>query len=257
MLLKSYLRIVKYLSEHGELLKAYIFLKFAPSYLENEKEVKKLGKEIINQISKQRNVNNYGFWGNEDDRAFNCGIKDPDDVYNLPKVKKLIKDLKKYNLWNVVDVGCYSGWLGRRLSVEGIGVFGIDVHPIVIKLAKTMAAGSLAEFGCIPAQKLGVVFPGRFDGAVLFDVFEHVFDPENLILSVEKSLKKNGWVFLTIPDLKEEHKITPVPIELNEHLRVFSKERIDKMFGKKKNYSIESMLNEDNCYNWYVKYQRR
>ncbi len=258
MLLKSYLQVVEYLSGHGELLKAYVFLKFAPSYLENDKKVIKLKKAVVKQISKQRNVNNYGFWEkNKDGMAVNFGFVDPDDVYNLPRVKRLIKDLKKYDLWEIADVGCFSGWLGRRLSVEGIGVYGIDVHPSVIELAKTVAAGSLAEFGCMPAQKLGIVFPKRFDGVVLFDVIEHVFDPENLILSVEKALKKGGWVFLTIPDLKVEHKIKPVPLDENEHMRVFSKERIDELFGKKKNYSIESMLNEDNCYNWYVKYQGR
>lgn len=250
-----FLKVVKYLSEHGELLKAYFVLRNAPSIIEDE--IKDYFKEVKEQIDKLQDYNKHGFEYKDGLIWKNYGSKDPDDVDELPRVKLLLKDIKKLGLKYLVDVGCYSGWLGRRLSLEGIRVLGIDMQAGVVEMAQRKSAGTLAEVKHLNAMILGTIYKEEFDGAVLFDLIEHVFDPDNMILSVEKSLKKGGWVFLTIPKVEEEHRITDVPIMTKrEHLQSFSKKKILDMFGKKKNFSIISMDNEEGTTNWFVKYQK-
>ena len=55
----------------------------------------------------------------------------------------------------------------------------------------------------------GTIFPfedDSFDSAVLNQVFEHVFNPDNFLDEVSRILKKDGKLFLTIPFAWDEHE---------------------------------------------------
>lgn len=48
---------------------------------------------------------------------------------------------------------------------------------------------------------------GRFDAVVSFEVFEHVFNLEEVLLEISRVLKPNGQLLLSIPFAWDEHEI--------------------------------------------------
>jgi SAM-dependent methyltransferase len=51
-------------------------------------------------------------------------------------------------------------------------------------------------------------FPdGRFDAVVCFEVFEHVFNLEEVIVEIRRVLKPGGTLFISIPFAWDEHEI--------------------------------------------------
>ena len=55
----------------------------------------------------------------------------------------------------------------------------------------------------------GVTFPfeaSSFDGVICNQVFEHVFTPDNFLLEINRVLKVNGKLLLTVPFVWDEHE---------------------------------------------------
>ena len=246
-LLEKFMFVVNYLVNHGEMMKAYMMLRNIPSFVEGDKKI----AELNGRLSILKNLHNHG----SADGRINATFIDPESVDDIIKYKLVKEEILKLGLKKVVDVGCYTGWLGRGLSLSGIAVHGIDVHPVVIQLAAFAASGSLATFEYLPVEKLGIAHPKEYEAAILFDVLEHTFDPENVMKSVHNSLVDGGWVFINLPSPEEEHKADSHPLDKHEHLYSFSKTKLDKMFGGKKNYELKTISNEEGTTNWFIKYQ--
>lgn len=250
-ILDSFLNTVDYLFDHGEMMKAYIYLRNAPSIIDDEQEVLKRLSTIQTRLKTISNIQNYF---STDGKMVAKG-PEPGNIEGLVKVQLLKKYIKQLRLKKLLDVGCHTGWLGRHLSVDGISVFGIDVHPLVIMKATLVSSGSLAKFGIITAQQIGYSHPKEFDGAVVFDVLEHLFDVENAIRSIERSVVEDGWVFMAIPHPKAEHKAGKVALHNKEHLSSFSERKLKELFGKKKSYDLQEVINEGDMPMWFLKYQ--
>jgi 2-polyprenyl-3-methyl-5-hydroxy-6-metoxy-1,4-benzoquinol methylase len=89
----------------------------------------------------------------------------------------------------VLDLGCGSGFLARRLKELGHRVTGVGVYE------SAEAREACARFGVADLDREIGVGPGeRFDRVVLADVLEHVREPERLLLQVRKRLKEGGRV---------------------------------------------------------------
>lgn len=244
----EFLKVVKYMAEHGELMKAYEYLQYPPAILEGQVD-DYLG-EIQKRLSDIKEMQDYGTLKGK----FNAGFVDPKDVNKLVAFQHLRKLLLEKGCKNVVDVGCYTGWMGRELSKDGIAVHGIDIHPIIIQLAALYATGSLAKFQFLPVQKLGAMHPKQFDGAILFDVLEHVFDPKLAIENVNRAVK--GWVFINLPHPQgERDSKADVPIAEHEHLHSFSEDKLEEIFGQSRNYTLEVIENEGGNINWFISYE--
>ena len=177
----------------------------------------------------------------------------------------LKKYVQQYKLKQLVDVGCFSGWIGRELSTLGVRVHGIDVLPGVLQLANMSSTGSLATFEYLPAQKLGAYYPKHFDGAIVFDTLEHCFNPELVLKNIKRAVVPNGWVFINLPHPQGENEGRRAyqedfpkdinDLELHEHLFNFNETEIKKLMGKEKNFSCAVINNEKGTINWFIKFQ--
>ena len=244
----EFLKVVKYMAEHGEVIKAYEYLRYPPAILEGQVD-DYLG-EVQQQLLDLKEIQDYGTLRGK----FNGGFVDPQDVTKLVAFQHLRKLLLEKGCKNVVDVGCYTGWMGRELSKDGIAVHGIDIHPVVIQIAAFYATGTLAKFEYLPVQKLGAKYPKQFDGAILFDVLEHVFDPKLAIANVNRAVK--GWVFINLPHPQGEHDSKAnVSVKEHEHLHSFSEDKLEKVFGQLRNYKLELIENEGGNINWFISYE--
>ena len=248
---KYYLETVRYLIFKGEMMKAFLYLKHRPSILDDSKELDELTGTLTARLQTIADLQNYG----SSKGKVNFTFINPENVSQITKLNLLKERIKELGLKKLVDIGCYTGYVGRELSKDGIAVHGIDIHPIAIQLAAFEAVGTVATFQLLTAEKLGMTHPGEYDGAILFDVLEHCFNTQLVVDNVEKSLKSGGWVFINLPHPDAEDKVFIMDIDKHEHLWSFSEKEIKEVFGKKKNFEYRILDNEEGSFNWWIEWQ--
>ena len=249
---RKFLEIVTYLFKRGEMLKTLRMLYDAPSIIEEDPDILSLITTVKSRLADISEVQRYG---TVKGRVYS-GFVDPANVVDMVKFKRLSAEVQKLGLKKMVDVGCYTGWIGRNLDLLKVAVHGIDVHPVVMFYASIASSGTLATFEYLPVEKLGFTHPLEYDGAILFDVLEHVFDPVIAIKSAEMSVRDGGWLFYNIPHPEAEHR-SPVfhnPAD-REHLHSFSESKLKELFKDRKNLTIEKIDNEEGSFNWWVQYE--
>jgi len=150
--------------------------------------------------------------------------------------KERLAIIKKYSnkdpvKCSILDVGCGTGWFLEAAKAEGYAVFGQE-------FAK--------ELGRFTAQRLGakvwteqfsrLKLKERFDVITLFDVIEHVPDPEGVLMSVKKHLKPKGIALIFTPNLDsfafwklKEHSSLVTPVE---HLYYFTEKSLTMLIHK-------------------------
>lgn len=131
----------------------------------------------------------------------------------------------------LLDLGASDGFISIPLVEEGVvkAVRGIDLDPRCVELANRRAderkLDAVYETGDLQSYELG----HKADVALLFEVLEHVVDPNALLEQIEKSAKH---IAITTPNLAWE---SPNPEwdknQLKPHIRIFSREDIERMLG--------------------------
>lgn len=103
----------------------------------------------------------------------------------------------------VVDLGCGSGILARRLSDEGYDVLGIDISRAMIRLARKKAPRATFVGGSFLSSKL----PRRNVITAIGEVLNYAFDRRNNLRSLEgffrrayNALKPGGLLIFDIAE---------------------------------------------------------
>lgn len=125
---------------------------------------------------------------------------------------------------SILEVGCGSGAVTRRLHNEGYHVTGVDT---CLPLAQKAAERCPVNIYCGPLNALPEHLHGSFDVIGFFDVLEHLDDPGELLITARDFLRPDGKVIITVPALQS----------------LFS--QIDEFSGHKKRYErgeISEML---------------
>jgi 2-polyprenyl-3-methyl-5-hydroxy-6-metoxy-1,4-benzoquinol methylase len=107
--------------------------------------------------------------------------------------RQLIVFARKHAGKEILDLGCAVGNYSRRLAALGYRVKGADINPEYIRIARERGVDAyLVEGGALP-------FPDRsFDSVVLFEVLEHLPDPDGVLREAKRVARKN--VILTTPN---------------------------------------------------------
>lgn len=117
--------------------------------------------------------------------------------YNLyKKIKEFSRNIK--NDSKILDVGCgIKPYKDLFLSSEYLG---IDIegggHPDVDKMVDKYFDGVKIPYG-----------DNFFDTVICTEVLEHSTDPEELISEMNRVLKKDGKLYITMPFVWNEHEI--------------------------------------------------
>lgn len=103
---------------------------------------------------------------------------------------------EKNSKLKILDVGCGSGTIAKRIQEAGHIVKGIDFSEEALKRARergiNTAQCNLDEGIPEASDSYDVVWEG--------DIVEHVFDPIGLLKESARVLKPNGQLFVTIPN---------------------------------------------------------
>lgn len=245
-IIENILDLAEFTFENGEILNAYNLLMSAPILV--REDVK--NTPLFDRIKRRIEV----ISGFQNDVRYGSGFSEPPYAEEITVYQHLYKHVKEKKLRRLVDVGCFSGWIGRNLALEGVQVLGIDLDPDTIYAAERLATGTIASFEVLEGTKLGSKYQNLFDGAILFDVVEHVFDPHVLMKSVHTALKPGGWVFVNLPAYVPERDLVKEAGEdrTKEHLRAFTLKETEKLYP---DADIEQITNEDGRYSYFIVYQ--
>jgi SAM-dependent methyltransferase len=106
----------------------------------------------------------------------------------------LLGDARWWQDRDIFEVGCGTGYYPQVLpSDKNVRYVGADLNPVAVKQVR--ALGFEAHAGDASVLPEGRVF----DAVVLFDVIEHVIEPDSFISALPKRLKKGGRLLFTTP----------------------------------------------------------
>ena len=138
---------------------------------------------------------------------------------------------------SVLEVGC---GLGDTLCHISYRYPNADVHGIELMEEVAKIGSRKTDIRCGDAEKLDMVFDEKFDYIIFGDVLEHLIDPNRMIRRVRDSLKDNGCIIASIPNLMNAEVIYNLlhgdftyqnaGILDRTHLRFFTENEILRMF---------------------------
>jgi 2-polyprenyl-3-methyl-5-hydroxy-6-metoxy-1,4-benzoquinol methylase len=139
-------------------------------------------------------------------------IKQFDHIALLPDVwdhnqqyqNYLIKNIRKNNKY-LLDVGCGTGELTKKLIENGEKIIGIDVSEKMIQEAKKRNSDSKIEYICTTVEKYLEETDKRFDIIISIAALHHMNEKE-ILQKMKNKLTENGKILIL--DIVKEGTIT-------------------------------------------------
>lgn len=143
---------------------------------------------------------------------------------HLNAVEKFIRPGK------ILDVGCFVGYFLELAKSRGWQVQGIEPSKWATKEAKKRKIEIIGKtLKNIRGRNL------KFDVVTMWDVIEHIHDPNPTVGLAGKLLKKNGLLALATPNIESPFaKLTGknCPFLIRMHLLFFSPKTLENLFTK-------------------------
>lgn len=98
----------------------------------------------------------------------------------------------------VLDIGCFNGFISKKIQEAGNEVVGVEFSAEAVKLTREKGVK------CVRHNLEGKPLPfaeNSFDLIFLGEVIEHVFDTDKLLAECHRVLNKEGELVLTTPNL--------------------------------------------------------
>ena len=110
---------------------------------------------------------------------------------------EFIKKFTDLNNKKIIDIGCGGGILSESLTKNSNDVYGLDASSQAISIAKEHAKQNKLKINYINSTVEDFVIQGNldFDIVTCMEMLEHVPDPESIIASIAKLIKKDGLFF--------------------------------------------------------------
>lgn len=114
----------------------------------------------------------------------------------LPEAKKRYERIKHYLSYKdeVLEIGCASGYFLDTIRESVSKVFGVELDEINRNYCKKIDIDTCKDIKLIDKQ---------FDKIFMFHVLEHIKDPIMYLKELKKYLKKDGMLFIEVPNLED------------------------------------------------------
>lgn len=118
-----------------------------------------------------------------------------DDGIRKIKSDKVLGALREVNGKSIVDLGCGIGYFANALTERGANVVACDFADAMVRATSSRYPGKF------PVVRASVEAPpladAAFDAALLLDVFEHLYNPQEMLRRVFAILKPGGTFVIT------------------------------------------------------------
>lgn len=127
----------------------------------------------------------------------------------------------------VLDVGCNSGGLGRRLIAEkGCVMQGVDLRPELVERARAKGyEARVAAAEELPYEN------GRFDVVVVSEILEHVHDPRPVLAEARRVVRPGGLLFGDVPTETGRWGLETIS-DHRYHARVFTRDALERLLAE-------------------------
>lgn len=176
-----------------------------------EKRSKKLLK-FLNEIYKKES--NIGFL--QDGHAMAKG-------YGDDFLRFLNKQIKNKNIRDVLEIGCGSCFILKKLKKNGFNVVGLDPSPFTVKEA--LKENIKVYKGFFPNPKI----KEKFDLIFHIDVLEHIPQPIQFLMSIRKKIKGSGFLIIKVPDCTDSVKTGDISFITHQHVNNFTQNSLKSL----------------------------
>jgi 2-polyprenyl-3-methyl-5-hydroxy-6-metoxy-1,4-benzoquinol methylase len=117
---------------------------------------------------------------------------------------------------SVLDVGCGDGEIDKVLIENKNKVSGLDISETCIKKAKKVGVNAVV----CDLETEDFPFKEKFDVILVAEMLEHVIDTDTFLKKISKSLKSDGILVLTTPNLASFGRRLLLLVNKNPHMEV-------------------------------------
>lgn len=140
----------------------------------------------------------------------------------------LIRFCQQYAGNNILDLGCAIGNYCSALSKVGFKCTGVDINESYVKIAREHGVNAhLATFPLFFDN-------GSFDTVIMFEVLEHVPDPDMLLIEAKRMAVKS--ILITVPNCSEFNILNKMGLMYNhfleeDHINFFTKKELESLLA--------------------------
>jgi len=136
-----------------------------------------------------------GFWGEE--------VVDDDQFYWRSARRRMFEDFIHQFVdgrsGRLLDVGCGLGFFLKAVASQpGWEVHGCEISPAAARYAREKLGLSSVTTGRLDEAGFS---PGSFDVITMWDVLDHLREPDPLLSQCQRLLKDNGFCFIRVPNV--------------------------------------------------------
>lgn len=159
---------------------------------------------------------------------------------------------------NILDIGCSTGFFLEACKDMGWDCEGLELNPSAVNFGRNR------DLKIYQKELYNFKTKKKYDVITMFDVLEHLTNPKKIILAAKKLLKKNGYIYVYVPNWncasrilmteKNCHFIWPT-----HHLTYFSPQTLENFF-KKMNFKMinwETQGLDLFDYSWFLKKRKK
>ncbi|MCC6672990.1 MAG: class I SAM-dependent methyltransferase [Planctomycetes bacterium] len=141
------------------------------------------------------------YWRSEKPREKGYADYASDERLHLKTFRRRLRLLRRFlppGRLRVLDVGCAAGYFLRVMRDEGHDVYGVELSAAIARHAVEHLGAARVHVGTLHSapRDQGAFVPGSFDVVTLWDVVEHVPDPQALLHEVRSMLAPGGVLVL-------------------------------------------------------------
>lgn len=128
----------------------------------------------------------------------------------------------------ILDFGCATGGYCLELKKLGFECVGIDINEEYIKIAQQKGVEAHLIKDRLPFND------NSFDTVIMFEILEHVQDPDRILKEAKRVAKKN--ILITVPNCEGFEKLGSYGLTYNhflamDHINFFTKKDLENLLS--------------------------
>ncbi|MEA2037368.1 MAG: class I SAM-dependent methyltransferase [Nanoarchaeota archaeon] len=122
------------------------------------------------------------------------------ELYFSRVFESCLKKITKNSKGNIIELGCGSGIMSARLAEKGYDVTVFDISKEALRISNGNFVKNKAKGNFVQGDLLNIQLkPGSFDIVWNQGVIEHFDDITEVVLKMNKLVKKGGYLILFVP----------------------------------------------------------